>query len=117
VPIGLVAVAPAGRRWHYLYGSTAAGYLYEGHLRQELTARLGVEWAPVKNGIADIEGIDEAVRDHFSDRAKEIQEHLDEVGFRSARAAEIATLDTRRAKHTTLTVAPRPDAGSDRNTA
>lgn len=89
-------------RWLYLYGSTA-GYLYETHLRDELTVRLGVEWGPVKNGIADIEGIDKDVRDHFSDRAKEIQEHLDDVGFRSARAAEIATLDTRRAKDTTPT--------------
>ena len=88
-------------RWLYLYAKTA-GYLYEAHLRHELTGRLGVEWGPVKNGIADIDGIDEQVRDHFSDRAKEIQEHLDEVGFRSARAAEIATLDTRKAKDTNL---------------
>jgi Ti-type conjugative transfer relaxase TraA len=89
-------------RWLYLYGSTA-GYLYEAHLRHELKVRLGVEWGPVKNGIADIDGVDEDVRDHFSDRAKEIQEHLDEVGFGSARAAEIATLDTRKAKDATLT--------------
>ena len=87
-------------RWLYLYGSTA-GYLYEAQLRHELTGRLGVEWGPVVNGIADIDGIDQAVRDHFSDRAKQIQEHLDETGFRSARAAEIATLDTRTAKDPT----------------
>lgn len=88
-------------RWLYLCGSTA-GYLYEAHLRRELTARLGVEWGPIKNGIADIDGIDGAVRDHFSDRSKEIQEHLDDVGFRSGRAAEIATLATRKTKNTTL---------------
>jgi len=89
-------------RWQYLYGSTA-GYLYEAHLRNELTARLGVVWGPVRNGIADIDGISEDVRDHFSDRRKQIEEHLDEVGFRSARAAEVATLATRRAKAPTLT--------------
>jgi len=70
-------------RWLYLYGSTA-GYLYEAQLRHELTVRLGVEWGPVRNGIADLQGIDEAVRGHFSDRSKEIQEHLDGVGFRTA---------------------------------
>ncbi len=88
-------------RWLYLYGSTA-GYLYEAHLRRELTVRLGVEWGPIKNGIADVVGIDKAVRDHFSDRAKEIQEHLDEIGFRTARAAQLATLATRRAKQAIL---------------
>jgi conjugative relaxase-like TrwC/TraI family protein len=88
-------------RWLYLYGSTA-GFLYEAHLRRELTARLGVEWGPIKNGIADVVGIDKAVRDHFSDRSKEIQEHLDEVGFRTARAAQLATLATRRAKQAAL---------------
>ena len=93
-------------RWRTLDGrvlfhyARTAGFLYEAHLRQELTVRLGVEWGPIKNGIADLVGIDEEVRDHFSDRRKEIQEHLDKVGFRSARAAELATLETRRAKDT-----------------
>jgi len=84
-------------RFLYLYSSTA-GYLYEAHLRHELTTRLGVAWGPVVNGIADVDGIDESVRSHFSRRSRQIQEHLDEVGFRSARAAEVATLATRTAK-------------------
>lgn len=91
----------------YLHASTA-GYLYEAHLRRELTERLGVEWGPVRNGIADIAGIDEQVRNHFSDRRREIEEHLDELGFRSARAAQLATLATRRAKQ------PSPDDRSMR---
>jgi len=95
-------------KWRTLDGrllllhSKTAGCLYEAHLRHELTCRLGVEWGPVNNGIADIVGIDQAVRDHFSDRRKEIQEHLDEVGFRSARAAQLATLATRQAKDMSL---------------
>jgi conjugative relaxase-like TrwC/TraI family protein len=88
-------------RWLYLHSATA-GYLYEAHLRHELTQRLGVEWGPVHKGIADVIGIDEDVRDHFSDRRKQIEEHLDEIGFRSARAAQLATLVTRKAKDTTL---------------
>ncbi len=88
-------------RWLYLYSATA-GHLYEAQLRHELTERLGVEWGEVTNGIADIDGIDKDVRDHFSDRRREIQEHLEGVGFRSARAAEIATLATRTAKDPTV---------------
>lgn len=88
-------------RWLYLHASTA-GYLYEAQLRCELTDRLGVDWGPVHNGIADIVGIDQEVRDHFSDRRKEIEEHLDEVGFRTARAAQLATLVTRKAKKANL---------------
>jgi conjugative relaxase-like TrwC/TraI family protein len=90
-------------RWLYLHAKTA-GYLYEAHLRDELTRRLGVEWGPVKNGIADVAGIDRSVIDHFSDRRRQIEEHLDEIGFRSARAAELAALETRQAKDTTLDV-------------
>jgi conjugative relaxase-like TrwC/TraI family protein len=90
-------------RWLYLHAKTA-GYLYEAHLRDELTRRLGVEWGPVKNGIADVVGIDRSVIDHFSDRRRQIEEHLDEIGFRSARAAELAALETRQAKNTTLDV-------------
>jgi Ti-type conjugative transfer relaxase TraA len=91
-------------RWLFQYAKTA-GYLYEAHLRGELTARLGVEWTPVKNGIADVAGIDQAVLEHFSDRRKEIREHLDQTGFRSARAAQLATLETRPAKDRTRDVA------------
>ena len=39
--------------WH----ADTAGYLYKAHLRHELTARLGVEWGPVRNGVAEIDGI------------------------------------------------------------
>jgi conjugative relaxase-like TrwC/TraI family protein len=81
----------------YLYAKTT-GYLYEAHLRSELTLRLGVEWGPVHNGTAEIEGIPKAVLRHFSDRRRQIEEHLDQTGFRSARAAELAALETRHAK-------------------
>jgi conjugative relaxase-like TrwC/TraI family protein len=94
-------------RWLYLHAKTA-GYLYEAHLRHELTQRLGVEWEPVKNGIADVAGIDRSVLEHFSDRRRQIEEHLDEIGFRSARSAELAALDTRHAKDASF------DAGSMR---
>jgi conjugative relaxase-like TrwC/TraI family protein len=57
----------------------AAGYLYETHLRYRLSTELGLKWTEVENGIADVAGVPEEMIDHFSKRAKEIQERLDEV--------------------------------------
>ena len=66
VVIANLAHAPADDRWTALDGRplyswlSPVGHLYEAHLRWELTRRLGVEWGPVRNGIADVAGIPEA---------------------------------------------------------
>src|SRR5688500_20178566 len=50
----------ADGRWSALDGrrlyahAKTAGYLYEARLRAELTRELGLEWGPVRNGIADV---------------------------------------------------------------
>jgi conjugative relaxase-like TrwC/TraI family protein len=75
-----------------------AGFLYQAALRKNLTETLGVEWEPVRNGAAEIRGIDGQVLKHFSRRSQEIRERLGQLGARSARAAEVAALETRRAK-------------------
>jgi conjugative relaxase-like TrwC/TraI family protein len=75
-----------------------AGFLYQAALRKHLTETLGVEWEPVRNGAAEISGIDDQVLKHFSRRRQEIRERLGQLGARSARAAEVAALETRRAK-------------------
>ena len=85
-----------GRRL-YAHAKTA-GYLYEAHLRAELTRRIGVEWKPVRNGIADVRGIPQSVLHAFSRRRAEIDRALAARGENSARAAQVAALDTRRAK-------------------
>jgi len=76
----------------------AAGHLYQAHLRHLLTSRLGVDFTPVVNGHAEIIGVPEAVIDTFSKRRQEIEEVLAESASSSARAAQVATLDTRQAK-------------------
>jgi ATP-dependent exoDNAse (exonuclease V) alpha subunit len=58
----------------------------------------------VEKGIAEIRGIDERVRRHFSRRRAEIVQRMSERGGRSARSAEIATLETRRTKTYNLPV-------------
>jgi conjugative relaxase-like TrwC/TraI family protein len=100
-------------RWTRLYHpaiyehAKAAGYIYEAHLRDELTRRLGVRWREVENGIADIQGFDPDHLRAFSTRREEILEAAGEGA--SARARQIATLATREAKDRNLTDASLRD--------
>jgi len=89
-------------KWTRLYHpaiydhAKTAGYIYEAHLRHELTRRLGVEWQPVRNGIAEIEGFADEWLKTFSTRRAEILEAAGPDA--SARARQVATLATRDAK-------------------
>jgi conjugative relaxase-like TrwC/TraI family protein len=100
----LIANATRGPdgRWTRLYHpaiydhAKAAGYIYEAHLRHELTRRLGVEWQQVRNGIAEVSGFaDEHLR-AFSTRRAEILEAAGSDA--SARSLQVATLATRKPK-------------------
>lgn len=103
VVIANQAEGPDGR-WTALFGraiyahAKTAGYIYQAALREELSDRLGVRWQPVRNGTADIEGVSRSAVEAFSQRRAEILATMDERGEHTARAAQIATLDTRRTK-------------------
>jgi Ti-type conjugative transfer relaxase TraA len=88
----------------YRHAKTA-GFVYQAALRAELTERLRVEWGPVRRGCADLAGVPRSVIEHFSQRRGEVVEHMRERGVQSARAAEVAVLETRRGKE-----APEPIA-------
>jgi conjugative relaxase-like TrwC/TraI family protein len=100
----LVANATRGPdgRWTRLYHpaiydhAKTAGYIYEANLRWELTHRLGVRWQEVTNGIAEVEGFDPDHLRAFSTRRAEILAAT--APDASARARQVATLETRRAK-------------------
>lgn len=81
----------------YAWGKTA-GYLYQAVLRKELVQRLGVEWGEVHRGTAEVDGIEPEVCRAFSKRREEIERRLESLGETTAKAAQVATLDTRRAK-------------------
>jgi len=94
-------------RWTRLYHpaiyehAKTASYVYEAHLRDELTQRLGVRWREVVNGLSEIEGFTPEQLRAFSTRRAEILEAAGEGA--SARAMQIATLETREAKNRDLT--------------
>ena len=103
-----VLVANLGRgpdgRWSALDGrrlyahARAASFVYQAVLRAELTRTLGLEWLPVRNGIAELVGVPKPVLRAFSRRRAEIQAALAERGTSGPRAAEAAALATRQAK-------------------
>ncbi|MEO1061937.1 MAG: MobF family relaxase [Actinomycetota bacterium] len=51
--------------------------VYHATLRSELTIRLGVEWRPVENGIAEMAHVDDDVLAEFSSRTVDVRQRLD----------------------------------------
>jgi Ti-type conjugative transfer relaxase TraA len=86
----------------YAHAKTA-GYLYQAHLRMELTKRLGVAWNEVAKGTADIHGVPREVVKAFSKRRVEIEGRMKDRGEAGATAAQVAALDTRHAKNYNVT--------------
>ncbi len=103
VVAGNLTQGPDGR-WtaldarHLYRHAKTAGFLYQAELRREITERLGLAWGPVERGTADIEGVGRGVIAHFSQRRIEILRHMAAHGGRSAASAQVAALETRRAK-------------------
>lgn len=108
VVVANLAHSESDGRWSALDGRQlyawcrTAGFLYEAHLRAELTGRLGVQWGPVRNGIADVAGIPRRVIEHFSQRRHQITDRMAELGSHGGHAAQVATYATRPAKDTTI---------------
>jgi hypothetical protein len=81
----------------------AAGYLHEAVLRRELTRRLGVQWQPVTNGMADIAGFTRPQIEAFSQRRRQAEEWRQDHGLPDTAAArQAAVLATRSPKQDRL---------------
>ena len=76
----------------------AAGYLYEAHLRGELTQRLGVQWTEPVKGMGEIRGVPEEASRAFSTRRQSLLEHMEALGTEGFAASRVAALATREAK-------------------
>jgi conjugative relaxase-like TrwC/TraI family protein len=75
-----------------------AGYLYQAHLRHELTRQLGVAWGPVARGSAELADVPTRVLEAFSRRRAEITQAMAHHGATSRHGAQIAALATRAPK-------------------
>jgi conjugative relaxase-like TrwC/TraI family protein len=83
---------------HLYRRAKTAGYLYQAHLRAELSRELGVSWREVHRGAAEIAGVPDETLRAFSRRRREIEARMAERGGSSRRSAEVAALESRRAK-------------------
>jgi conjugative relaxase-like TrwC/TraI family protein len=103
VLVANLAQGPDGR-YSALHGShlyrqaKTGGYLYQAQLRAELTRELGLAFRPLRRGAAELEGFADHVLRDFSRRRAEIERALAERGLDSPQAAQVAALDSRRAK-------------------
>jgi conjugative relaxase-like TrwC/TraI family protein len=92
------------RRWSALDGTglyrskRTAGVMFQAALRRELTERLGVEWTPPVKDSCEIAGIPRRIIRLFSKRREEIEAELERLGTSGPKAAEEATLATRKTK-------------------
>jgi conjugative relaxase-like TrwC/TraI family protein len=105
VIVANMAPSPSDGTWRALDGQPilsgyrlAAGYLYEAHLRAELSQRLGVEWSQPVKGMGEIVGVPRNVLLEFSQRRQRVVEHLRSAGTAGWRAAQVAALETREPK-------------------
>jgi conjugative relaxase-like TrwC/TraI family protein len=110
VIVANMATRPSDGNWRALDGEAilktyrlAAGYLYQAHLRGELSRSLGVQWELPYKGLADLKGVRREVIDEFSTRRAQVVEHMDQRGTSGFWAAQVAALDTRdRKEHVDL---------------
>jgi conjugative relaxase-like TrwC/TraI family protein len=74
-----------------------AGYLYQSHLRALISERLGLRWAPVHKGAAELADIPHAVLEEFSKRRLQMlrEAQAGGIGLDTKAAAEIAAIATR----------------------
>jgi conjugative relaxase-like TrwC/TraI family protein len=97
--------SPSDGEWRALDGEAllktyrlAAGYLYEAHLRFELSTRLGVEWEEPEKGWAELRGVPRAVIEAFSTRRAQVVEHMAEQATSGFYAAQVAAVASRERK-------------------
>jgi conjugative relaxase-like TrwC/TraI family protein len=105
VIVANMAQSPVDEKWRALDGEPilksyrlAAGYLYEAHLRAELSCSLGVEWETPRKGWAELRGIPRRVIREFSTRRAQVEEQLAKRGAGGFYAAQLAAVATRERK-------------------
>ncbi|MCA1680082.1 MAG: relaxase domain-containing protein [Actinobacteria bacterium] len=106
------------RRWTALDArpiyahAMAAGCLYQAVLRERLTAELGVRWGPVRDGLAELDGVPAEVLRVFSRRRVEIEAELARHGTRARRPRRPPPSRPVAGRMWTLTPRPCAETGS-----
>ncbi|MBW3603253.1 MAG: relaxase domain-containing protein, partial [Actinobacteria bacterium] len=110
-----VTRGPDGR-WTALHGAPlyreakTAGFLYQAHLRHEVSRRLGLAWGPVTKGSAELADVPAEVLPTFSRRRAQIAAREVEL------AAEGRSLDRRGRERVAYDTRQRKDYGREQDT-
>ena len=83
------------------FQAKTASHLAAAELRHRLSMELGLAWQQVHRGLADVDGVPREAVVEMSQRARQIDEHIDAMADHqptSARGRQIAAYDTRAAK-------------------
>ena len=78
--------------------ATTAGHLAGQAVRHHLTAHLGYEWGPLRNGTCDLAHIQQTPLTVMSTRSREVRDLAETFGSDSQQARRIAALATRQRK-------------------
>jgi hypothetical protein len=76
----------------------AAGYLYQAHLRYELSQRLGVPWREPSKGMAELRDVPVDALREFSTRRAQVLGYLADRGTAGFYASAVAQVETRERK-------------------
>ncbi len=116
VIVANMAKTPSDGEWRALDGEPilrsyrlAAGYLYQAHLRGELSRTLGVEWEQPQKGMAELRHVPQEVIREFSTRRAQVLEQLARQGGSGFHAAQVAAIETRERKEQVDLVELRED--------
>src|SRR5204862_934234 len=97
VIVANMARRPSDGKWRALDGEAilktyrlAAGYLYQAHLRAELSCTLGLEWETPRKGWAELKGVPRRVVEELSSRRAAVLERMREQATSGFYAAQVA---------------------------
>lgn len=93
----LSIASPSGRNPLWFHAKSA-GVVFQAALRAGFVREFGVDFDVVKNGYADLAGLERDVIDALSTRSKEIAGWLEQHGLDSPEAAQVAAYRTRERK-------------------
>lgn len=88
---------------HFYKWKMTAGAIYRAHLAHELQENLGVDIEINNDGLFELAGISEGVRDHFSSRRNAIKQDLAARGLSTKEAQALASALTKSSRRTKTT--------------
>lgn len=85
---------------HFYKWKMTAGAIYRAHLAHELRTSLGVEIETKKDGMFEVAGISDDIRDHFSSRRNAINQNLAALGLSTKDAQALASAVAKSSRRT-----------------